>query len=81
MNTNRTSQDEVTISGTLSVVTFSVGHRVEEAPGRVRSESGLDEGDVVRRFNADDGEQLHEETPIGALRISKSGNEIQRTNY
>lgn len=79
MNTNRTSQDKkVTISGT---VTFSVGHRVEEAPGRVRSESGLDEGDVVRRFDADDGEQLHEETPIGALRISKSGNEIQRTNY
>ena len=41
--------------------TFSVGHRVEEAPGGIRAESALDEGDVVGGLDADDGEQLHEE--------------------
>ena len=40
---------------------FPVGHRVEEAPWRVRSGSALGEGDVVRSFNAEDREQFHEQ--------------------
>ena len=36
--------------------TSPVGHGVEEAPGGVGAETALDEGDVVRRLDANDGE-------------------------
>ena len=46
----------------LYVLTSPVRHGVEEAPGGVMAGAGLDEGDIVRRLDADHGEQLHQQS-------------------
>ena len=43
-------------SSSLDLLTSPVGHGVEEAPWGVGAETALDEGDVVRRLDANDGE-------------------------
>ncbi len=62
------------------MVTLAVGHGVEEAPRRVGSGSALDEGDVVRRGDADDGEEFHVEARDDAvfLQRRKLGRNLQR---
>ena len=47
---------------TVCILTSPVCHGVEEAPGGVLAGAALDEGDVVRRLDADHGEQLHQQS-------------------
>ena len=44
--------------------TFSVCHGIEETPGGIRSNSALDERNVMRSLNAHDSEKFHKESGI-----------------